>query len=87
MKIKGVAVMKKMSNKKTNHAITMVIIYVVLIVITVNTTCAVVSDEGKEELQEILSEDEYEMITAASEFKIRWFFFGDHASGKSAEEK
>lgn len=52
-----------------------------------NTTCAVVSDEGKEELQEILSEDEYEMITAASEFKIRWFFFGDHASGKSAEEK
>lgn len=53
----------------------------------INTTCAVVSDEGKEELQEILDEDEYEMITAASEFKIRWFFFGDRASGKDTEEK
>lgn len=42
-----------------------------------DTTCAVVSDEGKEELKEALEEDEYEMITAASEFKIRWFFFGD----------
>lgn len=42
-----------------------------------DTTCAVVSDEGKEELAMALEEDEYEMITAASEFKVRWFFFGD----------
>lgn len=53
----------------------------------IDTTCAVVSDEGKEELKEALEEDEYEMITAASEFKIRWFFFGDGIFGKSTEEK
>lgn len=52
-----------------------------------DTTCAVVSDEGKEELKETLKEDEYEMITAASEFKIRWFFFGDHEDTKSTKEK
>lgn len=39
-------------------------------------TCAVVSEEGKEDLKEALTVDEYEMVTAASEFKIRWFFFG-----------
>lgn len=42
-----------------------------------DTTCAVVSDEGKEELSAALEEDEYEMIAAASKFKVRWFFFGD----------
>lgn len=52
-----------------------------------DTTCAVVSEEGKRELKETLEEDEYEMITAASEFKIRWFFFGDGIFGKSTEEK
>ena len=36
---------------------------------------AVVPDEGKEELKEILDEEEYEMVTATSKFKIRWFFF------------
>ena len=39
-------------------------------------TCAVVSEEGKEELKEALTAEEYEMVTATSEFKIRWFFFG-----------
>lgn len=48
----------------------------------IDTTCAVVSEEGKEELKEALKEDEYEMITAASDFKIRWFFFG-----RDTEEK
>lgn len=52
-----------------------------------NTTCAVVSEEGKEELEEALEEDEYEMITAASEFKIRWFFFGEQGFGKDTKEK
>lgn len=42
-----------------------------------STTCAVVSDEGKEELKEVLTDDEYEMVTATSDFKIKWFFFGD----------
>lgn len=42
-----------------------------------NATCAVVSDEGKEELKEVLTAEEYEMVTAASDFKIKWFFFGD----------
>ncbi len=52
-----------------------------------DTTCAVVSEEGKEELKEALEEDEYEMITASSEFKIRWFFFGDHTFEKAAEKE
>lgn len=42
-----------------------------------DTTCAVVSDEGREALRETLEEEEYEMITAASKFRIKWFFFGD----------
>lgn len=45
-----------------------------------NATCAVVSDEGKAELKEALTAEEYEMVTATSDFKIKWFFFGDHAS-------
>lgn len=36
---------------------------------------AVVPDEGKEELKEVLDEEEYEMVTATSRFKIKWFFF------------
>ena len=36
---------------------------------------AVVPKEGKEELKEVLDEEEYEMVTATSKFKIRWFFF------------
>ena len=42
-----------------------------------SSTCAVVSDEGKEDLKETLTAEEYEMVTAVSEFKIKWFFFGD----------
>ena len=36
---------------------------------------AVVPDEGKEELKEVLDEEAYEMVTTTSKFKIRWFFF------------
>ena len=36
---------------------------------------AVLPDEGKEELKEVLDEEEYEMVTATSKFKIKWFFF------------
>lgn len=43
-----------------------------------NATCAVVDKDGKKELKEALSADEYEMVTATSEFKIKWFFFGNH---------
>lgn len=46
-----------------------------------DTTCAVVSDEGKEELKSVLTEDEYEMVTAASDFKIKSFFFEDVFGG------
>lgn len=42
-----------------------------------STTCAVVSDEGKDKLKSVLSDEEYEMVTAASDFKIKWFFFGE----------
>lgn len=37
---------------------------------------AVVPEEGKEELKQVLDESEYEMVTASSNFKIKWFFFG-----------
>lgn len=36
---------------------------------------AVVPDEGKRELREVLEEDTYEMVTATTRFKIGWFFF------------
>lgn len=36
---------------------------------------AVVPDEGKEELKEVLEEDTYEMVTTRTRFKIGWFFF------------
>ena len=42
-----------------------------------DTTCTVVSDEGREGLKEVLTAEEYEMVTATSDFKIKWFFFGD----------
>ena len=36
---------------------------------------AVVPEEGKKDLKKVLDEEEYEMVTATSKFKIRWFFF------------
>ena len=36
---------------------------------------AVVPDEGKRELKKVLDEEEYEMVTATSKFKVKWFFF------------
>ena len=35
-----------------------------------------VPEEEKEQMGRVLGEDEYEMITAYSDFKLRWFFFG-----------
>lgn len=42
----------------------------------IDATHAVVPKEGKKELESVLTEDEYEMVTATSKFKIKWFFFG-----------
>lgn len=36
---------------------------------------AVVPEEGKQELKEVLDEDAYEMVTTTTRFKIGWFFF------------
>ena len=36
---------------------------------------AVVPDEGKKELKKVLDEEEYEMVTTTSKFKVKWFFF------------
>lgn len=36
---------------------------------------AVVPEEGKKDLKKVLDEEEYEVVTATSKFKIRWFFF------------
>lgn len=41
----------------------------------VDAVHAVVPEEGKKELKEVLDEEEYEMVTATSKFKISWFFF------------
>lgn len=38
---------------------------------------AVVPEEGKRELEKVLEEEEYEMVTATSKFEIKWFFFGE----------
>lgn len=43
----------------------------------VDATHAVVPEEGKEELEQVLTDEEYEMVTATSKFKIKWFFTGD----------
>lgn len=43
----------------------------------VDATNAVVPEEGKEELQDVLTDDEYHMITATSKVKIKWFFGGN----------
>lgn len=37
---------------------------------------AVVPKEEKEELKEVLTDEEYEMITVGTKFKIKWFFLG-----------
>lgn len=36
---------------------------------------AVVPEEGKEELKEVLDEEAYEMVTTKTRFRIKWFFF------------
>ncbi len=41
----------------------------------VDSTRAVVPKEGKRQLKEVLDDEEYEMVTATSKFKIKWFFF------------
>lgn len=43
----------------------------------IDATYAVVSDDGKDELKHVLTDDEYEMITDDKELKVKWFFFGD----------
>ena len=40
-------------------------------------TCAVVSDEGKEDLKGVLTDEEYQLLTDNKELKVKWFFFGD----------
>ena len=40
-------------------------------------TCAVVSDEGKEDLKGVLTDEEYQLLTDHTELKMKWFFFGD----------
>lgn len=48
-----------------------------------SATCAVVDEEGKEELRSVLTDEEYEMVTATSDFKIKSFFFGEGTDDES----
>lgn len=41
----------------------------------IDSVNAVVPEKGKEELREALNEEEYEMVTTTSKFKVKWFFF------------
>ncbi len=41
----------------------------------IDATYGVVSEEGKENLQEVLTVDEYEMITTTTEYEVKFFFF------------
>ena len=41
------------------------------------SVCGVVTEEGRQDLEEALTAEEYQMVTAASDFKIKTFFFGD----------
>lgn len=41
----------------------------------IDATNAVLPEKGKEELKSVLTEDEYEMVTSTSKFKIKSFFF------------
>ena len=38
---------------------------------------AIVPEEGKQELKESLTEEEYEMVTGETRFKVKWFFLGE----------
>ena len=40
-----------------------------------DTTNAVVPEEGKKKLKNVLTEEEYSRVTATSDFKISWFFW------------
>lgn len=42
----------------------------------IDSVHAVVPEKGKKQLEHVLTEEEYEMVTATSKFKIKWFFFG-----------
>ena len=42
-----------------------------------DTVNAVVPDEGKQKLKNVLTEEEYSRITADKDFKISWFFWGE----------
>lgn len=36
---------------------------------------AVVPDEGKEELKNVLDDEEYKLVTETPKFRVKWFFF------------
>ena len=40
-----------------------------------NAAHAVVPEEGKEELEEVLDDEAYNMVTSKTIFRIKWFFF------------
>ena len=42
----------------------------------VDSVHAVVPEKEKEKLENVLTEEEYEMVTMNTKFKIKWYFFG-----------
>lgn len=42
----------------------------------VDAVHAVVPEEGKEQLQNVLTEEAYDMVTAYTDFRVKWFFLG-----------
>lgn len=50
-----------------------------------DATNAVVPEEGKEELKNVLTEEEYSQVTAQSDFKIKWYFLEQFKEKDSKE--
>ena len=42
----------------------------------IDSVQAVAPEKGKKQLKHVLTDDEYDMVTATSKFKVKWFFFG-----------
>lgn len=52
-----------------------------------SATRVVVDEEGQDQLKSVLSPDEYEMVTATTDFKLKSFFFDRYKDWRKENEK
>ena len=48
---------------------------------------AVVPEDGKKELQEVLTEEEYDLVTSDAKVKVRWFFSRRKMTNRKQQKK